>query len=232
MRPAILIISACVLVACGRDLLNPLDAGGTGGGSGGGSQSGGGGGGSTCPGLSVDACRARSDCAADFCFQCSCTPQFEGCRPITAQPFDCPQLGCASPLCCQTGAQCGSSGDCAPPGTRWGCGFCDGQPSTCANDTGCGTSGICEPRQCGCSGETDCVPGCGPTNPCLTGTTCTGKRCQPSSCSSSTSCPSGFDCQGGLCARRSCTRDLDCGDGFCVTGLCSEGWGECRGPVP
>ena len=260
MRAA-LILAIASLCACGRDALN-LDGGtgsgqstgggaaGGGGGAGGGIASGGGGsggggmtgggrgmtggggGGSPCTGLSAGACRTRSDCSPDFCFECTCTPQFKGCRRVGAPPFNCPLLGCASPECCTARSQCQGIDDCAPPGTPLGCGTCNRQPSTCSNDTQCGATEICEPRHCGCSGETDCVPGCGTNNPCPTGSTCTNKRCVAASCSTAVPCPTTFECLAGQCARRTCVSDFGCGDGFCVSGLCQDGWGECRGPVP
>ena len=230
----LLILSLLAGAACGRDsLLRDAGTGGGGGTTGGGGGTTGGGGGSvSCVGLGVEACRARSDCAADFCFQCTCTPQFKGCRATTATPFDCPALGCLSLPCCQTDAACQNAERCEAPGTPQGCGTCNAQPSLCTSDGECGATEICAPRACACSGQTDCAPGCSVTNPCGTGTTCVNKHCQPTTCSAAAPCPATFSCVSGTCRRKSCTTDVDCADGFCVTGTCHESWGECRMPHP
>lgn len=199
---------------------------------------GGGGGGASCTGLGVEACRARSDCAADFCFLCSCTPRFEGCRGVHELPHDCPAVNCPQPLCCQSAQDCSSTGaSCIPPGTPFdGCGVCNPQPGTCVTDADCGagTGTICEPIPCSCTAQRQCVPGCGPDSPCAQGTECnaTTGRCQVIQCTGTPDCPSTFTCSSGVCLRKSCAVDAQCGDGFCVDGQCYDGQGQCRLPVP
>jgi hypothetical protein len=213
--------------------------GAVGGGTGGGAVGGGtGGGGSSCAGLGVEACRARSDCVADFCFLCSCTPRFEGCRGIDEQAHDCPAVGCPQPACCRSGQDCTPGGaSCVPPGTPFDtCGTCNPQPGTCQTDADCGTGTgtICEPIPCSCSGQRHCVPGCGPNSPCAQGTECnaTTGRCEVIPCTGAQDCPSTFTCTSGVCVRKRCVRDAECGDGFCVNDQCYDGWGQCRPPVP
>jgi hypothetical protein len=208
--------------------------GGVGGGPGGGA---GGGGGASCAGLSADACRARADCAADFCLLCTCTPRYEGCRRVSEAPAQCPQVECAQPLCCASDAACQPSATCAPQGTPQGCGICNPQLSLCATDQDCvafPVVNICEPVPCSCSAARQCVPGCGPSSPCAQGTTCnaTTGRCQAIPCASDANCPLTFGCSSGVCVRKACSTDTQCGDGFCVNGACHEGLGECRSPVP
>ncbi|MBL8913817.1 MAG: hypothetical protein JNM17_24150 [Archangium sp.] len=214
--------------------------GGIGGGLTGGGASGGGGGGggsSSCSGLDAIACRARPDCAADFCITCDCNPRYAQCRGLNEAPFQCPEVDCVTPLCCSTQAQCPTfPTTCAPPGTPPGCGICDMSPGTCQTDSACGAGFICEPRQCGCLGQRDCVPGCSANNPCGLGFECNHNRCTEKECALDNECPPTFECRighvGGFCRRRICTTDQECGDGFCVEGTCFEGLGECRGPVP
>ncbi|MFT3710784.1 MAG: hypothetical protein QM817_24435 [Archangium sp.] len=214
--------------------------GGTGGSLGGGtggSAGGGGGGGSSCHGLGVEDCRKLPDCAPDFCTTCTCTPTYEQCRSLNELPFQCPMVDCITPQCCADQSQCSTfPSTCSPPGSPPGCGVCDTSPSTCTSDSSCGSGFICQPRVCGCLGQTDCVPGCGPNNPCGVGEVCSFNRCQPKECMLDSECPSTFECRvghvAGFCRRRVCTDDVECGDGFCVEGTCYEALGECRGPVP
>lgn len=211
--------------------------GGVGGGAGGGLGGGGGGGGASCAGLSVEACRARPDCAADFCLLCTCTPNFQGCRGVTEQPASCPEVECVQPQCCGVDSSCPSSATCAPPGTPYSCGICSPQPGTCTVDQDCvafPVVHICEPIGCSCTAQRECVPGCGPSSPCAEGTTCNAStgRCQAIPCATDANCPSTFGCSSGVCVRKACTSDLQCGDGFCVNGGCYEGQGTCRYPVP
>jgi hypothetical protein len=227
-----------LLVGCGRGALNEdVDAGTNGGNATGGGFAMGGGSGdggmtSTCDALDLLGCRARTDCEADFCFACSCTPNFKSCRARTAAAATCPGLGCAQPLCCQNQSDCSNVGACGEPGTHLSCGACNPQPSTCTDDTSCDATSICEARNCACGGERDCVPGCSATNPCPAGSTCSGKRCVVQTCSPTMSCPSTFDCLTGQCSRRTCTTDAHCGTGFCVNNSCFEAFGTCQQLVP
>lgn len=265
---SLIVLSVFAVLACGRAVPNDASDGGTGGGSGGGAMGGGAGGGSTgggvgggagggstgggvgggagggggggasCASLGVEACRARTDCAADFCFLCTCTPRFEGCRGVNEAPHDCPALGCLQPACCQTPQDCASIGGvCVAPGTPFsGCGVCNPQPGTCVTDADCGmgTGLICEPITCSCMGQRQCVAGCGPGAPCPQGTTCNANtgRCQVIQCNGPTDCPSTFFCSSGVCLRKPCTVDGQCGDGFCVNHECYDGWGQCQVAVP
>jgi len=130
-----------LLAACGRSGSTEGD-GGSGGGAGGGA---GGGGGLSCGGLSLEACRARTDCVADTCYACSCEPQFKGCRSPADPPFQCPALGCAQPQCCAAQGDCTAPATCAPPGTPYGCGACNPEAGACARRT--------------CAADTDCRDG-------------------------------------------------------------------------
>ncbi|MFO0600642.1 MAG: hypothetical protein U0228_35365 [Myxococcaceae bacterium] len=225
---ALVVVSLLVAVGCGglRTQAQPGD-GGSGGGTGGGT-------GAACATLDLLGCRARADCVADLCLECSCAPVFVGCRRPSEFEHQCPLLQCAQPFCCRADAECSNFGAaCAPAGAPRGCGACNSSPSQCSVDGDCQGGTICEPRTCGCSGERDCVAGCGANVPCATGQSCVNKRCVATACATAADCGvSTFDCVQGACARRTCTTDATCGGGFCVLGVCEEGLGECRQPVP
>lgn len=216
-------------------------AGGASGGVVGGGNAGGTGGGVTgdpCTGLGVTACRADARCTPDFCFQCSCTPNFAQCRLKTSTAYQCPAFGCPQPSCCKNDTLCGRPLICISPGVM-GCGVCNPTPSGCMSDAQCNTAttgNICRQRACACSGETDCLPGCTVTG-CGDGQTCNqiSKRCEAVRCGPTMPCSSGLDCiispQGGLCTPKSCTADGECGDLFCVNGVCGSTLGVC-GQVP
>jgi len=188
-----------------------------------------------CEGLSLHDCRMREDCAADTCFACSCWPSFEQCRVVSDPAFDCPQLGCAQPPCCDAADDCQAmGGDCAPPGTARACGMCNPDPGDCTTDDECATGDICAPMLCACNGDSQCVAGCTGPSDCEVGTVCAGgdhPRCETASCAAADPCPADFDCATSECARRSCTSDLEC-DGYCVEGSCYAAMGECVLPVP
>lgn len=236
----LILLGVVVLLACGRATLTEPGAGGGTGGAGGGGGGGGGsldgGGASTCHGLALDACRARPDCVADFCFICTCTPRYEGCRGVDDVPHGCPPVECVQPECCKTSQDCTAPALCAAPGTHPTCGACNPQPGSCNSDSDClafPTVSICEPIPCSCSHQRHCVPGCNPHH-CAQGTVCnaiTG-RCEPLTCNTSGDCPGPFACISGLCVRKPCAVDSDCGDGFCVMNACFEGYGECQWPLP
>jgi len=216
-----------------------VGGGNVGGGNVGGGNVGGGGGFNPCRGLSVGACRANPLCAPDFCFACSCRPNFEQCRLVREAPAVCPSFGCLQPQCCASDATCGRPLICMEP-NRPTCGACNNAPSTCADDAACNTAttgNICLPRPCACSGQTDCQPGCSTQNPCGDGQTCdpVTRRCEQTRCAS-TPCPSGFNCvlgpTGNVCVARACTSDRDCGDIFCVSGTCRTSLGVCGQFMP
>jgi len=207
-------------------------AGGSAGGTGGGVS------GDPCAGLGVTACRADPRCTADFCFQCSCKPNFAQCRLNTSPAYQCPAFGCPQPSCCKNDTLCGRPLVCLAPDSM-GCGVCNPGPSTCSTDAQCNTAAtgnVCRQRSCACTGETDCLPGCTVTG-CGDGQACNqiSKRCEAIRCGPSMPCSSGLDClvspQGGLCSPRSCTTDVDCGDLFCVNGTCGSTLGTC-GVIP
>lgn len=241
----LVLLGVVALLGCGRAALTESSDGGTGGGDFGGGAGGGnfgggagGGGASTCAGLMVEACRARPDCAADFCFICSCTPRYEGCRGVNELPHACPDVECLQPECCDSQGDCTAPAMCAVPGTPPGCGgACNPLPGGCLSDSDCiafPTVSICEPIACSCYAQRECVPGCGPSSPCEQGTTCnaTTGRCQVQSCVTSSDCPGPFTCSAGACLRKPCVVDSQCGDGFCVLLQCYEGLGVCRFPMP
>jgi hypothetical protein len=188
-----------------------------------------------CMGLGVAACRARADCAADFCVGCTCTPAFVGCRRAQDPAFRCPIVDCVQPPCCVDTLDCvAGSAVCVAPGEAFHrCGVCDPQPGTCTTDTDCQGAGpkrICEPITCTCAGEKVCVPGCATSGACAEGTTCSSSsgRCEATACASSADCPSLFTCSAGACSRKTCTADAACDDGFCVEGRCYGAWGRCE----
>ncbi|MDP3233461.1 MAG: hypothetical protein Q8S33_26890 [Myxococcales bacterium] len=219
-----------------------VSGGGVAGGGSAGGAAGGAGGGepfNPCRGLSAGDCRANALCDADFCFACSCRPNFEGCRLKVQTPAVCPAFGCPQPQCCSDDSTCGRPLVCMAA-DRVSCGACNNAPSTCATDASCNTSvtgNVCLPRACACSGQTDCQPGCSAQNPCRDGETCDAatKRCEQTRCTS-TPCPSGFNCvlgpTGNVCIARSCTSDRDCGDIFCVSGTCRTSLGVCNQFMP
>lgn len=213
-------------------------AGGAAGGSSAGGNTGGGtaGGSSGCTGLGIEACRANTQCEADFCIVCTCTPTFMGCRARTARPAECPLVDCVEPRCCADDASCGRPTTCLPE-SRPVCGICDNAPSTCTSDLSCDPGQICDARPCACQGQTECRPGCSLQNPCPAGQACgSDNRCAARLCGPGQACPSGFRCElgpaGDVCVARACSRDRDCGELFCVSGTCAPSLGVCRLPRP
>jgi hypothetical protein len=55
-----------------------------------------------CTKLNEASCKGVATCVADYCYECSCTPTFVGCRAVSATPTPCPGLGC-QPACGCTG---------------------------------------------------------------------------------------------------------------------------------
>ncbi len=191
-----------------------------------------------CNELTLGPCRDRTDCAVDLCFACSCTPSHESCRALAAAPFECPQVECLMPECCDVDTTCAGNGaPCQPPGTPFGCGACNNTPGDCSSDGDCNPLAnhhICEPIACSCDGQKQCVPGCAISQEtCPGGSACNpaSERCEAIACGDG--CPPEFECGDlGRCVRKPCTRASDCPDGFCVGGQCFDGQGECRLPVP
>ena len=60
-------------------------------------------------------CRADARCTADFCFQCSCKPNFAQCRLKTSPAYQCPAFGCPQPTCCKNDTLCGRPLVCIAP---------------------------------------------------------------------------------------------------------------------
>jgi hypothetical protein len=195
-----------------------------------------------CEGLDLATCRRTAGCAADECPSCVCDVNYRGCLPAGQQPADCPALGCPSADCCREQSQC-TGGICASPGETVCGGACNGEKSTCTDDSDCrpmaaqggvGAVLVCDPIPCSCgNGAHHCVPGCATNEDCGEGATCTAAtgRCAPSTCSAEAPCPLDFDCTFGICARRTCTDDLTC-DHYCVEGVCQGSLGECVPAVP
>lgn len=189
-----------------------------------------------CSTLGESGCLARTDCVPDYCFACSCTPGFAACRTAMATPFQCPRLGCPTPMCCESNTDCGGTNlVCIPPGGQsLGCGTCRNVISGCNQDSDCTGGDVCSPVGCACSPANECVPGC-PTVACDPGTTCntTTHRCQPTSCQGGGDCPRTFACVAGTCVKRTCTKDADCGRAeSCVLGTCYTGMGVCGPNTP
>lgn len=225
--------------ASGGSTAGGSTAGGTGGGESAGGAAGGGEAADPCRGLTDSACRLNPLCTSDYCFLCTCRPRYEQCRLKTAAPFGCPPLGCAQPACCANDAACSRPDMCVDSNTTR-CGTCNNAPSTCGDDFECNpnvTGNVCRQRDCACSGQTDCLPGCSANNPCGDGQTCNSntKRCEQLRCGT-VACPGGLTCvmspAGAICLPKSCTTDQECGDLFCVNGLCKSVLGFCSAAVP
>ncbi|HZS42112.1 MAG TPA: hypothetical protein VFF06_35025 [Polyangia bacterium] len=100
-------------------------------------------------------CKARFDCAADYCVLCSCTPQFNGCRDMLTPPKPCPTPTCAPPGCCRAINDCPPSMFfCAPPEPAPMNVAC---PPPCADNLQCNASGQCERQPC--AHDADCLKG-------------------------------------------------------------------------
>lgn len=196
-----------------------------------------------CSDLGEADCRARTDCKADTCIQCSCTPTYVGCRAKTAAALPCPAVECAQPSCCSTSADCNSSAGsyCAEPGARI-CGGACMLPEPCMTDLDCKTAGmpnaICDPVPCSCGSGNGCQPGCAVNDDCAEGQTCDAThRCVAKVCVGGAGCPANFDCvpvgPTELCRRRTCTSAAVCdGSGSCVNGSCYKSLGMCEFPRP
>jgi hypothetical protein len=189
-----------------------------------------------CYGLTEGACQA-ANCAADYCFNCSCTPSFRGCRPPNAKPYECPALGCPSPLCCRDQKDCGLNGlfCTAPDRDVPQCGICMPAPKPCTEDKHCANSGIpnaiCGRAACVC--DPTCVPGCALTADCREGELCDpNHHCRVRTCAEG--CTVNFECLPGAksCSRKPCKSDGDCPQKMCVLGFCHNGLGTCEGPPP
>jgi hypothetical protein len=201
---------------------------------------------SSCSLLAEDICRARKECIADYCIECSCKPVFVGCRAPAAPKTRCPGLGCASPTCCQSQSECPTLAPlCIAPGEFSGCGICTPTP-VCQSDSDCqaidggfGPIGhTCDdPKlygECGsCSGSGKaCISGCSSNDNCPEGQACTATHhCVGKACASAADCPQDFECASDHCQRTPCTVDGDCPIGFCVKGACYGSFGTCM-PAP
>jgi len=182
-----------------------------------------------CATLGAADCRARIDCAADFCDACDCTATFAACRPVADPATQCPDPGC-TPACCHTVAECDSATqECLRPGESPGCGIPNPSPGNCTIDADCnpGTTGeVCDPIPCSSDGNLACTPGC-TAGSCAVGEVCDADlRCVSQACDPSTPCPDDFSCTEGFCDRNVCTTDADC-VGFCDNGLCYSSLGQC-----
>jgi hypothetical protein len=189
-----------------------------------------------CAQLTTQAdCHARTDCVADTCLECTCTPTYVACRAKSAPQTTCPGLGCASRECCRSNTDCaGTIGQCESSPFSEGCGICDPTAqSNCTTDTDC-PNGICDPIPCGCTTPVamTCQPGCSGDGDCEEPQTCgTDKRCHARACDAT--CTGNYECgANSVCVRKSCSGDGDCATpGYCVNGQCSSGLGECIQPA-
>jgi hypothetical protein len=100
-------------------------------------------------------CKARFDCAADYCVVCTCKPQFNGCRDPIALPKPCPTAMCMPPSCCRALYDChGATSYCSapePPPMNVAC------PPPCPDNTQCNAGGQCERQPC--KHDSDCLKG-------------------------------------------------------------------------
>ena len=198
-----------------------------------------------CNILGEAACKTRTDCRADYCTLCSCTPTYQGCSEAATRPPPCPLVECPQPICpdgCRSTSDCGglAGGYCASPGAPICGGACMvGDP--CADDAKCasdfGVGYVCDYPACNCNGDRTCVFGCNSNADCDEGETCSAAhRCVAMLCTQGQTCPPQFDCvptgPTELCRRRSCTSDGQCSGGFCVNGSCFKQLGTCELPRP
>ncbi len=192
--------------------------------------------GTSCNGLNEQLCAAAAGCVADYCFNCSCTPTFNGCRAPNVTPLPCPALGCPQPLCCHDQKDCSQNGlfCVAPDQDIPQCGVCQQPLNPCTEDKHCANSGIpnaiCGNSPCVC-GQT-CVAGCALTADCREGEICQpNHHCRARTCAEG--CTQNFICSGGTtCVRKTCKVDNDCPRKMCVLGFCHNGLGNCQGPPP
>lgn len=143
-----------------------------------------------CAKLDEKSC-AVSNCRADYCDLCQCSPSFMGCSDPADEPKGCPPIACDAPLCsCQQLDEktCGTQPGCTPI-------YCEGQ---------------CDfaPTYIGCFGPNDGAPLCPPPPPCIP--TCT----EDAECTGGQRCRAGdepFGC-GGACQVpiETCKGDFDC----------------------
>jgi hypothetical protein len=159
----------------------------------------------SCGVLGEDACRARTDCVADYCQACSCTPTYAGCRAPTDLPHDCPALGCADPDCCRDQESCGNKQlTCVRP-DQPNMGISMDTNSRCNSDAQCAVGTSCVNGAC--AAQPDC------STPCGAGLVCD------------------HDASGAACVHSTCTTDADCERGFCVIGGCYRSLGMCEIPA-
>jgi hypothetical protein len=194
--------------------------------------------GTNCYGRTEAQCAAAgSSCITDYCFNCTCTPAFAGCRPPNTTHYQCPALGCASPQCCRTQKECTNNGlVCSPPDRSVPqCGICMPAPNPCTEDKHCANSGIanaiCGNAPCVC--DQTCVAGCALTSDCREGEICDpNHHCRVRTCAEA--CTVNFECAPGAkdCSRKPCTSDTQCPQKMCVLGFCYNGLGTCEGPPP
>jgi hypothetical protein len=192
-----------------------------------------------CAGLDEKSCAANSSCAADYCYECSCTPTYVGCRLSAATPKACPPLGCPQPLC-----TCDGLGEaaCKAASATMGC-----TANYCPSCTSAQTYN-------GCSGPNEGAPACpliGCATTCRTATDCapTGQICRPPDAQpycggacimQASTCASDADCRGSttICepVRCACNAATACiagctGNGDCPVGQVCNGMHRCQ-PQP
>jgi hypothetical protein len=186
--------------------------------------------------MSQTACSARTDCVADTCVECTCTPFFVGCRSHSQPQTMCPGLACAQEECCHNDSDCMPIGvtKCMVPPIILGCPICYNEPapSNCQQDSDCTTPGqICDPVPCACTTPTPmaCTPGCTSDANCPEPQSCgTDFRCHAKPCDSSCSGNYACDNTSATCTRKACASDSDCADlGYCIDQLCSHSFGQC-----
>jgi hypothetical protein len=209
-------LAVCLVLAAAACSGNALSTGGDGGG-------GGDGGHDPCAGKTEAQCQNSQACVADYCFNCTCTPGYAGCRLPTSAPPQCPALGCPQPFCGCEGLselQC-LAADPSMGCTATYCPDCDGK-LTIWNSCGGPTSGapFCPPPSCPgrCRAESDCA---------MTGGFCyapgeplgCGICMQPPPCMSDAECGLGDICAIAPCT---CTGESSCTPGCSSTG-CPEG---------
>lgn len=189
--------------------------------------------GGSCKAATTEAvCRARTDCVADLCMECSCTPTFVGCRGAGDTPTQCPLLGCAQPQCCRHPGDCSSGSACEVQPLIPSCGADPAPaPSTCQHDSDCnkvpGQICTCTPCTCGNTNQLACQDGCKKDIDCPEPQSCLEDlHCHPRACDAS--CTGNYTCAGGGCVRKPCAKDEECGTpGYCILGQCSRDIGQC-----
>ncbi len=207
-----------------------------------------------CKTLDEARCKLETNCAADYCDKCGCTPApFVGCRDKNTTAPLCLQAACdfnaCDPCANLDEKQCAANHACK----AFTCPDCNGSYFAACYDPKHDPKRpqpppICPVPHCpnvGCRDANDCGPWSycqspgGMLGTCHVDDDCTGDQlclngsCGMKKCATENDCPTLFRCQQGAgphsCVRRSCLKDGECSGGFCVNNTCYKQLGTCVG---